>query len=219
MLYKRISNALCLAMCLSMAVMHNVSAEGTKVSGDAVSNLSVVKTEVLKCTDKFAGFLGLSGTKSLVQVMAFLLIVIPLIKNLTDGRKFNNASSDERLAEALRIFKQNPLALISLRSLSRELYYKIIRMIRSKLGHRSYLITLKEERTKNSDGTTNSITELKTVSATGLCAHMEDVSENLIFLVNSAIGMSAIQKVARAIEENRIVDGAKNADLKYVQYH
>jgi len=223
MIYKRISTALCLATFLSAATMRcstdiMVPVVTQPVTQSPDSFLQTFFTKILSYTDPIVDKIGFKSTASFMKVSTFLLIIIPLIKYITNGKKFDAASSDEELDKALKEIK-GKLSLKSLKSLSKELIYKLIRILRSRIGHRSYLITIKTEKTKNNDGSTISIEELKTVSATGWCKYVEDSAEHLIFVVNSAIGLSAIRNLAQFMESGDFIENTKGVNVKYNSYH
>lgn len=216
MLYKRISNALCLAMCLSMTTTHSMVE--TKMPAFARATMETI----LKHTDPLAQRFHFHDTASLLKasasVVALLLLIVPFYRYLTSGKNFDAASSDEELAKAVKSVKQR-VTVKTLHSLVRELYFKMVRAIRSKLGHHSYLITIKEEKTKNNDGTTNNVLELKTVGATGLCKHIEELAENVVVLRNIALGFGAIRNLSNGIHNGSIIEALMGTNLSWSKFH
>lgn len=224
MLYKRVSTALCLAVFLSVTPM-----QSTDINLSDPSNLSKpsinftfekAKDMVLSYTDWVADYIGFKDTMSLAKVSVFLLVVIPLIKYLTDGKKFDKASSDEELVKALEIFK-NKKSIRSLKLLSTELWYKLVRIVRSKsgLGHRSYLITVKKQKSINQDGSEVEMSELKKVPATGLCKYIEEMGEHITFVINSTMGLGVVKTIAEAIDKRNLVEGTKSINYKLASNH
>lgn len=124
---------------------------------------------------------------------AILAIVagIPALLHVTDGKKFNNIDEElEEIKTILNELKKSPKNTSHYKKLARQLYLRAIKLVRKVTGHRSYKITLKDEKieSENKDGSKNvtTIKDEKTITGTKLCKIAENTLENAQKVANIA---------------------------------
>lgn len=212
-----LSNVLFFTMCLSVSITNYVQSMTFIIKVvEPVTQLVIEKSDIIAKSLNFNDTSSLC--KSSFKFGGLLFILIPMYRYLTSGKNFNNASSDEELTEAINAVRRK-ISVKSMSSLSRELLFKIVRMIRSKLGYHSYLLAIKEEKTDNSDGSINSLKELKTVGATGWCRSIEELVENVVFLANIGIGIAAIQGINNGLDQGNLLLVLTNLKLSWNKYY
>jgi hypothetical protein len=191
MIQKGIAKALCLIVVLGATSLNSM--DGT------VSRK--LKTKTLEFTDAVYTNMNRRGFRTAIELATLLLVVVPFVYYLTDGKNFDNASSDENLQDAIETLKENMKSLAAYTTVAKEVWFKVIRTLRSATGHRSYKISVLEQTITNADGSTSTSKQEQTVPATGLCKQVETiVTATFPFLINSGVAIVGFEELARILE-------------------
>jgi hypothetical protein len=145
--------------------------------------------------------------KTLVKLLA-LLGAVKFIYDLTDGKHFDEASNDENLRKALQSFVENFGSLDDSKQAIKEVWYKVIRILRSITGHRPYKISIKEETITNADGFKSTTKQEGLIPGTKLCRLIETFLETTYpFIITSSTAIIGIRRLARVLETGNLIEG------------
>jgi hypothetical protein len=183
-------------------------------SSDDERNITPITT-VRKKLDSFSQLLIRSNFTTFAELFA-LLFAIKFIYDVTDGKQFEAASNDENMKKALTTWSENLFSLDTTSLAVKELWYKVIRMLRSTTGHRPYKISVKEETIIHSDGSKSTKKEEKLISGTKLCKTIETFLEIMYpFIIASSAAVLGIRQLAQNIElRTLLAEGSKLPEIK-----